>query len=116
VAEWNSAALTMTSDFDLASVPSDPKAASGYTELYALWKVAETFGQGLHVSDAEYLFWMARVRMHLTPEEWAVFDESSKGNSIDEFRAEKTAALVKILRGRHGLPFTKVSRGRRSAS
>jgi hypothetical protein len=108
-------AVDVRPDFDLASIPSDPKTAVGYAELYALWKVAQAFDQGLHVSDAEYLFWMARVRMHLTPEEKAAFDEASKNNSIDEFRAEKSAALVEILHARHGLPVAKIKRGRRSA-
>jgi hypothetical protein len=46
---------------------------------------------------------MMQVRMHLTQEELAVFDQSPKDNSTDEFRDEKAAALLKILRGRHGL-------------
>jgi hypothetical protein len=46
---------------------------------------------------------MMQVRMHLTQEELAVFDQSPKDNSIDEFRDEKAAALLTILRNRHGL-------------
>jgi hypothetical protein len=53
--------------------------------------------------------------MHLTPEEKVAFDRASKHNSIDEFRAEKSAALVEILRARHGLPVAQIERGRRSA-
>jgi hypothetical protein len=60
--------------------------------------------------------WMARVRLHLTPEELAVFDESSKDDSIEEFRAEKAAVLVEILWTRHGLHVAKVSGGLRPAS
>jgi hypothetical protein len=46
---------------------------------------------------------MMQVRMHLTQDELAVFDQSPKGNSTDEFRDEKAAALLTILRNRHGL-------------
>jgi hypothetical protein len=106
----------MTPDIDLATVPSDAGEALGYAELYALWKAdEEAFDQGHHISDAEYLFWMARVRMQLTQEEKPAFDQASK-HSIDEFRAEKSAALVEILRARHGLPVAKIKRRRRSAS
>jgi hypothetical protein len=94
----------MALDIDLASVPSDPKAALGYAELHALWKTGqEAFDQGQHLSDAAYLIWMMQVRMHLTLEELAVFDQSPKDNSTDEFRDEKAAALLTILRNRHGL-------------
>jgi hypothetical protein len=99
----------MTPDVDLANLPSDPKAALGYAELHALWKSdQETFNEGRHISDAEYLIWMARVRLHLTSEEKAFFDKSTKDSSIDEFRAEKAAALVTILMDRHGFPVAKV--------
>jgi hypothetical protein len=111
--EWNLEAVTMTSDIDLASVPSDPKAALGYADLHALWKDdQQAFSEGRHISDAEYLVWMARVRLHLTSEEKAIFDQSMRGNSIDEFRAEKAAALVKILMDRHGLPVAEVKGAR----
>jgi hypothetical protein len=84
----------MALDIDLASVPSDPKAALGYAELHALWKTGQqAFDQGRQLSDAAYLIWMMQVRMHLTQEELAVFDQSPKDNSIDEFRDEKSAAL-----------------------
>jgi hypothetical protein len=107
VAAWNSAEGTVTRDFDLAVPPTDPNAVLGYADIYTLWKADQAaFDQGHHISDAEYLIWMARVRMHLVPEEKAIFDEASRGNSIDEFRAEKSAAVVSILRGRHGLPVT----------
>jgi hypothetical protein len=106
----------MTPDFDIASVPTDPRVALGYAELHALWRADEVaHNEGQHISDAEYLFWMARVWMHLTPEEKVAFDRASKHNSIDEFRAEKSAALVEILRARHGLPVAQIERGRRSA-
>ena len=72
--------------------------------------------QGQHISDAEYLIWMARVRMHLTPEEKAIFDEASRDNSIVEFRAEKSIALARILWGRHGLPVATVEGKLRPAS
>jgi hypothetical protein len=43
----------MTPDFNLASLPSDPKAALGYAELHALWKAdREAFNEGRHNSDA----------------------------------------------------------------
>jgi hypothetical protein len=107
----------MTPDFNLASLPSDPKAALGYAELHALWKAdREAFNEGRHISDAEYLIWMARVGLHLTREEKAFFDESTKGNSIDEFRTEKAAALVVILATRHGFPVVEMKGGLRPAS
>jgi hypothetical protein len=91
----------MALDIDQAGVPSDPKAALGYAELHALWKADEdAYNAGRHVSDAAYMIWMAQIRMHLTPEELAVFDQSPK---FEEFRAEKVAVLVKILWNRHGL-------------
>jgi hypothetical protein len=71
-------------------------------------KRPKTFNEGRHISDAEYLIWMARVRLHLTSEEKAFFDKSTKDSSIDEFRAEKAAALVTILMDRHGFPVAKV--------
>jgi hypothetical protein len=49
------------------------------------------------------MIWMAHVRMHLTPEELAVFDQSPNDNSVEEFRAEKVAVSFKILWNRHGL-------------
>jgi hypothetical protein len=95
---------TMMPEINLAIVPSDPKAALGYAELHALWKGDEdAYNAGRRISDAAYMIWMAQVRLHLTPEELAIFDQSSKDNSIDEFRAEKTAVLLKILWNRHGL-------------
>jgi hypothetical protein len=75
-----------------------------------LWKEdEEAFNQGRHISDADYLFWMARVRMRLTPEELAFFDKSSEGTSIENFRTEKSAALVKILWDRHGYKVAKLT-------
>jgi hypothetical protein len=98
----------MTPEINLATLPSDPKAALGYAELHALWKAEEdAYSAGRRISDAEYFMWVARVRLHLTPEELAVFDESPKDNSIEESRAEKAAALVKILWNRHGLHVAK---------
>jgi hypothetical protein len=65
----------MAPDIDLASLPSDSEATLGYGELYALWKAdEEAFNRGQRVTDAEYLFWMARVRQHLTLEELPVFE------------------------------------------
>jgi hypothetical protein len=41
----------MTPEINLASVPSDPKAALGYAELHALWKAdEEAFNQGRRAS------------------------------------------------------------------
>ena len=100
----------MTPDIDLASLPSDPKEALGYAELHVLWKAdEEAFNQGRHTSDADYLFWMARVRTQLTPEELASFDKSSQDSSIEKFRTEKSAALVKILWDRHGYHVAKLT-------
>jgi hypothetical protein len=107
----------MMPEINLASVPSDPKAALGYAELHAPWKANEdAYNAGRRISDAEYFMWVARVRLHLTPEELAVFDESPKDNSIEDFRAEKAAALVKILWNRHGLNVANVNGGVRPAS
>jgi hypothetical protein len=94
----------MALDIDQAGVPSDPKAALGYAELHALWKAdKEAFDQGRHISDDAYLIWMMQVRMHLTQEEITAFDKSSENISVDEFRDQKSAALLEILRNRHGL-------------
>jgi hypothetical protein len=41
--------------------------------------------------------------MHLTQEEITAFDKSSENISVDEFRDQKSAALLEILRNRHGL-------------
>jgi hypothetical protein len=80
----------MALDIDLASVPSDPKAALGYAELHALWKTGqEAFDQGQHISDAAYLIWMMQVRIHLTQEELAVFDQSPKDDSTDNFATKR---------------------------
>jgi hypothetical protein len=107
----------MTSDIDLATIPPDTNAALGYAELYALWKAEENaYNEGRHISDAEYIIWMARVRLHLTPEEKAAFDEASKDNSVDDFRAEKSAVLATILWNRHGLHVDRMGALRRSAS
>jgi hypothetical protein len=107
----------MTPDIDLASLPSDPDMALGYAELHALWKADEdAFNQGRHVSDAEYLIWVVRVRQNLTPKELAIFDESSKDPSVDEFRAEKAAALARILWNRHGFHVAKSNGELKAAS
>jgi hypothetical protein len=97
----------MALDIDLADVPSDPKAALGYAELHALWKTGqEAFDQRQPISDAANLIWMMQVRIHpLTEEELPIFDQSPKDNSTDEFRDEKLATLLTILRNRHGLNY-----------
>jgi hypothetical protein len=64
---------------------------------------------GRHVSDAEFLIWMATVRLYLTTEEMTIFDHSSKDYSVKEFRAEKAAALAKILWARRGLKVAKAN-------
>ena len=45
---------------------------------------------------------MATVRLYLSEDETLLFDFSSSGNSVAEFRAEKAAILVKILWDRRG--------------
>jgi hypothetical protein len=58
----------MTPEINLATLPSDRKAALGYAKLHALWKAdEEAFNQGRRISDAEYFMWVARVRLHLIP-------------------------------------------------
>ncbi len=100
----------MTPDVNLSIPPADARAAKGYTELYGLWKAdEEAFNQGRHVSDAEFLIWMATVRLYLTAEEMTMFDHSSKDYSVKEFRAEKAAALAKILWARRGLKAAKAN-------
>ena len=94
----------MTPDVSLSIPPTDARAAKGYAELYGLWKAdEEAFNQGRHVSDAEFLIWMATVHLYLTTEEVTIFDHASKDYSVKEFRAEKAAALAKILWARRGL-------------
>jgi hypothetical protein len=103
----------LTPEVDISVAPGDPKAGKEYAKLYALWKADEdAYNQGRRKSDAEFLIWMATVRLYLTSEKAALFDRTSKDNSIEEFRAEKTAALVKILWDRHGFNVAKVNGGR----
>ena len=46
----------MTPDVNLSIRPTNPAAAKGYAELYALWKADEDArNHGRHVSDAEFL-------------------------------------------------------------
>jgi hypothetical protein len=100
----------MTPDIDLAGPPSNPDAALGYLELYALWKAdEEAYNAGRHISDAEFLIWMATIRLHLTADETALFDDSSTFSSIEDFRAEKAAALARILWNRHGFHVAKLT-------
>jgi hypothetical protein len=108
----------MTPEINLASVPSDPKAALGYAELHALWKADEdAYNAGRRISDAEFLIWMGTVRLYLTGDEMALFDQSTQDDlTNEEFRAEKAAVLVKILWTRHGLHVAKVNGGLRPAS
>jgi hypothetical protein len=108
----------MTPEINLASVPSDPKAALGYAELHALWQADEdAHNAGRRISDAEFLVWMGTVRLYLTGDEMALFDQSTQDDlTNEEFRAEKAAVLAKILWTRHGLHVAKVSGGLRPAS
>jgi hypothetical protein len=108
----------VTPEIDLARAPSDPKAANGYAELHKLWKADEdAYTARRHVSDAEILIWMGTVRLYLTVDEMALFDQSTQDDlTIEEFRAEKAAALVKILWNRHGLHVAKVNGGLRTGS
>jgi hypothetical protein len=92
--------LLMTPKVDLSIPPADANAANGYSELYALWKADES--QGRRKSDAEFIVWMATVRLYLSEDETLLFDLASPGNSVDEFRAEKVATLAKILWARRG--------------
>jgi hypothetical protein len=108
----------MTPEIDLARAPLDPKAANGYAELHKLWKADEdAYNAGRHVSDAEFLIWMGTVRLYLTGDEMALFDQSTQDDlTSEEFRAEKAAMLVKILWTRHGFHVAKVNGGLRPAS
>jgi hypothetical protein len=70
--------------------PSDPKAALGYVKLHALWKAdQDAYNAGRRISDAEYFMWVAPVRLHLTPEELAVFDESPKDKASRTFAPKR---------------------------
>jgi hypothetical protein len=93
----------MIPEVDLSIPPADPKSANGYSELYALWKAdEEAYNQGRHKSDAEFIIWMATVRLYLSEDETLLFDLTSSGNTVEEFRAEKAATLAKILWDRRG--------------
>ena len=94
----------MVHEVDLSIPPADAKAANGYAESYALWKAdEETYNQGgRRTSDAEFIVWMATVRLYLSEDETLLLDLNSSGNSVDEFRAEKAATLAKILWDRRG--------------
>ena len=93
----------MIPEVDLSIPPTDAKAANGYAELYALWKADENaYNQGRRKSDAEFIIWMASVRLYLSEDETLLFDLTSQGNTADEFRAEKAATLAKILWDRRG--------------
>jgi hypothetical protein len=52
---------------------------------------------------------MGSVRLYLTNDEGALFDQSSKDSDVKEFRAEKAAALAKILWKRRGLNVVKAA-------
>jgi hypothetical protein len=108
----------MTPEINLATLPSDPNAANGYAELHKLWKADEdAYNVGRRVSDAEFLIWMGTVRLYLTGDEMALFDQSTQDDlTNEEFGAEKAAALVKIFWNRHGLTVANVNRGVRPAS
>jgi hypothetical protein len=45
---------------------------------------------------------MATVRLYFTEDETLLFDLTSSGNTVAEFRAEKAATLAKILWYRRG--------------
>jgi hypothetical protein len=67
------------------------------------------YNEGRLVSDLEFLIWMGSVRLYLTNDEGALFDQSSKDSDVKEFRAEKAAALAKILWKRRGLNVVKAA-------
>jgi hypothetical protein len=48
--------------------------------LHKLWKAdEEVYNAGRHVSDAEFLIWIGTVRLYLTGDEKAFFDQSELG-------------------------------------
>jgi hypothetical protein len=60
---------------------------------------------------------MGTVRLYLTGDEMALFDQSTQDDlTNEEFRAERAAVLVKILWTRQGLGVAKVNGGLRPAS
>jgi hypothetical protein len=88
----------------LSIPPTDAKAANGYAELFALWKAdEEPHNQSRRKSDAEFIVWRATVRLYLSEDETLLFDLTSSGSTVDEFRAEKAATLAKILWDREQL-------------
>ena len=93
----------MIPEVDLSIPPTDAKAANGYAELYALWKADENaYNQGRRKSDAEFIIWMASVRLYLSEDETLLIDLTSSDDTVAEYRAEKAATLAKILWDRRG--------------
>jgi hypothetical protein len=66
---------TVTRDIDLALPPNEPERSARLRGHYELWKADQgAFDQGHHISNAEYLIWMARGECtHLTSEEKSGF-------------------------------------------
>jgi hypothetical protein len=90
----------MTPEINLASVPSDPKAALGYAELHALWKADEdAYNAGRRISNAEFLIWMGTVRLYLTGNEMALFDQSTQDDLTNEDSGRRREANWRVERG-----------------
>jgi hypothetical protein len=107
----------MTRDIDLAVPPTNPNAALGYADIYELWKAdqgASTEATTSAMPNTSF-GWHGGNAPNVGGKK-AVFDEASRDNSIDEFRTERSVALARILRGRHGLPVATVEGKLRPAS
>jgi hypothetical protein len=102
----------MTNEFDLSGAPSDPTAAIGYAELYALWKEnMDAFNHGRDISKADFQIWIDRVRKHLIPMELAFFDEPFDERNFSKVEVKKVSNLYKILFDRHGARVSKEGGG-----
>ncbi len=97
----------MTINVNVSEVPTDPAAAIGYEELYALWKE----NQQRDITTAEFRNWIDRVRAHLTPSELAIFDEIFVERSFSKVQVKAAANLYKILSDRHHARVPKVDGG-----
>jgi hypothetical protein len=97
----------MTPDADVSAIPTDPAAAVGYEELYALWKE----NQQRDITTEEFRNWIDRVRGHLTPRELAIFDGIFVERSFSKAQIKATANLYKILCDRRSASLSEVDGG-----
>jgi hypothetical protein len=94
----------MTPDVDVSTVPTDPTAAIGYNDLYALWEENEQ----RDITPEEFRNWIDRVRGHPTQGELAIFDGIFVERSFSKAQVKVTANLYKVLHDRHSASVSKV--------